>query len=240
MKENEKQERSHHHTLCLGNRIYGNAHCSSLSHGFGRMSYSVILPSMNPSAVLVNLPAIGYALRVYSRTLHRDLGTLPEWEEWADLFYGGLVGFIIALMYGLIPLLLLLLGLGLLVKGGLFLFLGMVLMVLGVLAGVFTLFFYPMAMARYIVQRRLEAAFHPGMLWGGHQRGPGGVCRHVSAVRRALHSGRTRRRHSLRWGAKLAFPMVLFAAGPSPALWRGLYQDCLGQGRSPLPEGHQA
>ena len=44
---------------------------------------------------------------------------------------------------------------------------GMVLMVLGVLAGVFSLFFLPIALARYLAHRRLEAAFHPGLLWEG-------------------------------------------------------------------------
>jgi len=120
-----------------------------------------------PLAVLVNLSAVGYALRVFSGTLRWEVAALPEWENWTDLFYSGLVGFIIALMYGMVPLVLLLVGLGLLVKGGILLFLGMVMMVLGVLAGVFTLFFFPMAMAHYISQRRLEAAFHPGMLWEG-------------------------------------------------------------------------
>jgi hypothetical protein len=120
-----------------------------------------------PLVVLVNLPAIGYALRVYRGTLRWDVTVLPEWEDWPGLCYGGLLAFVIALAYGMVPLLLLLLGLGLLVKGGILLFLGMVLMVLGVLAGVFTLFFFPMALARYIGQRRLEAAFHPGLLWEG-------------------------------------------------------------------------
>ena len=120
-----------------------------------------------PLVVLVNLPAIGYALRVYRGTLRWDVTVLPEWEDWPGLFYGGLLAFVIALAYGMVHLLLLLLGLGLLVKGGILLFLGMVLMVLGVLAGVFTLFFFPMALARYIGQRRLEAAFHPGLLWEG-------------------------------------------------------------------------
>ncbi|MEK6716746.1 MAG: DUF4013 domain-containing protein, partial [candidate division NC10 bacterium] len=50
---------------------------------------------------------------------------------------------------------------------GILLFLGMVLMVLGVLAGVFMLFFLPMALARYLAERRIEAAFHPAILWEG-------------------------------------------------------------------------
>lgn len=120
-----------------------------------------------PLAVMANLPAIGYVVRAYEGALRRDAAELPEWEGWPGLFTGGLVVFLIGLAYGIIPLLLLLIGLGLLVKGGIILFLGMVLMVLGVLAGMFTLFFVPMALAGYLARRRLEAAFHPVILWGG-------------------------------------------------------------------------
>lgn len=120
-----------------------------------------------PLVVLVNLPAMGYTLQVFSSTLRWEEATLPEWADWPRLLRVGLMGFGVAMAYGAIPLLLLLLGLGLLVKGGILLFFGMVLMVLGVLAGVFSLFFLPMALARYLGQRRLEAAFHPGMLWEG-------------------------------------------------------------------------
>jgi hypothetical protein len=120
-----------------------------------------------PLAVIVNLPAIGYVVRAYEGALRRDASDLPEWDGWPRLFAGGLVVFAIGLTYGIIPLLLLLFGLGLLVKGGIILFLGMVLMVLGVLAGMFTLFFVPIALAGYLARRRLEAAFHPVILWGG-------------------------------------------------------------------------
>jgi hypothetical protein len=120
-----------------------------------------------PLAVIVNLPAIGYVVRAYEGVLRRDVAELPEWEGWPGLFSGGVVVFSIGLAYGIIPLLLLLIGLGLLVKGGIILFLGMVLMVLGVLAGMFTLFFVPIGLAGYLARRRLEAAFHPVMLWGG-------------------------------------------------------------------------
>jgi small basic protein len=120
-----------------------------------------------PLAVAVNLPAIGYVVRVYAAALRRDAADLPEWEGWPGLFAGGLVVFSIGLAYGIIPLLFLLIGLGLLVKGGIILFLGMVLMVLGVLAGMFTLFFVPIGLAGYLARRRLEAAFHPATLWGG-------------------------------------------------------------------------
>jgi hypothetical protein len=120
-----------------------------------------------PLAVVGNLPVMGYVLLVYRGALFRDVKSLPEWEKWPGLFSGGLIGFSITLAYGIIPLLLLLIGLGLLVKGGMILFLGMVLMVLGVLAGIFTLFFLPIALAGFLVQRRLEAAFHPRVLWAG-------------------------------------------------------------------------
>jgi hypothetical protein len=120
-----------------------------------------------PLVVAVNFPALGYILEVYRGTLLWEVGALPEWENWPALLRGGLATFAVGLAYGVVPLLLLLLGLGLLVKGGILLFLGMVLMVLGVLAGVFMLFFLPMALARYLVQRRIEVAFHPGILWDG-------------------------------------------------------------------------
>jgi hypothetical protein len=120
-----------------------------------------------PLVVGLNFPALGYILEVYRGTLLWEVGALPEWENWPGLLRSGLATFMVGLAYGVVPLLLLLLGLGLLVKGGILLFLGMVLMVLGVLAGVFMLFFLPMALARYLVQRRIEVAFHPGILWEG-------------------------------------------------------------------------
>jgi len=120
-----------------------------------------------PLVVGLNFPALGYILEVYRGTLFWEVGALPEWENWPGLLRSGLVTFVVGLAYGVVPLLLLLLGLGLLVKGGILLFLGMVLMVLGVLAGVFMLFFLPMALARYLMRRRIEVAFHPGILWEG-------------------------------------------------------------------------
>jgi hypothetical protein len=120
-----------------------------------------------PLVVGVNFPALGYILQVYRGTLLWEVGALPEWENWPGLLKSGLVTFVVGLAYGVVPLLLLLLGLGLLVRGGILLFLGMLLMALGLLAGLFMLFFLPMALARYLVRRRIEAAFHPGILWEG-------------------------------------------------------------------------
>jgi hypothetical protein len=120
-----------------------------------------------PLVVGLNFPAVGYILQVYRGTLLWEVGALPEWENWPVLLRSGLATFSVALAYGVVPLFLLLVGLGLLVKGGVLLFLGMVLMVLGILAGLFMLFFLPMALARHLVQNRIEVAFHPGMLWDG-------------------------------------------------------------------------
>jgi hypothetical protein len=120
-----------------------------------------------PLVVGLNFPVLGYILQVYRGTLLKERDTLPEWESWASLLRRGLATFAVGLIYGIIPLLLLLVGLGLLPKGGPVLLFGMVLMVLGVLAGLFLLFFLPMALARYLVQDRIEAAFHPGLLWDG-------------------------------------------------------------------------
>jgi hypothetical protein len=126
--------------------------------------------SIAPLAVLLNLPGVGYALRVYRSALTTRNEPLPEWGQWEGLILNGLVTIGITLVYCMVPILLLVLGLGLLVKGGVLLFLGMVLLVLGVLSGVFALFFLPMGLAHYVVRQRLEAAFHPGILWGGITR----------------------------------------------------------------------
>ena len=56
-------------------------------------------------------------------------------------------------------------GLGLLVRGGVALVLGLVMMLLGMLAGLMLGFFLPMAAARYLEERRVEAAFHPVLVW---------------------------------------------------------------------------
>jgi len=120
-----------------------------------------------PYVVILNFPALGYIYQTYAGTIRWELGSLPEWRDWPALLGRGLMVFGVGLAYGAIPLLVLLLGLGLLVKGGVILFLGMVLMVLGVLAGIFSLFFLPMALARSIEQNRIEAAFHPALLWAG-------------------------------------------------------------------------
>jgi hypothetical protein len=120
-----------------------------------------------PLVVFLNFPAVGYVLRVFRGTLRWETGALPEWDDWPALTRGGLTVSVVALAYGILPILILLLGLNLLVRGGIILFLGMLLMVLGLLVGLFVLFFLPMALAYFLARRRLEAAFHPSLLWDG-------------------------------------------------------------------------
>jgi hypothetical protein len=43
--------------------------------------------------------------------------------------------------------------------------LGLVMMLLGMVAGLMLGFFLPMAVARYLVERRVEAAFNPVAVW---------------------------------------------------------------------------
>ncbi len=126
--------------------------------------------SIAPLAVFLNLPVVGYAMRVYRAELTGASEPLPEWEHWQSLVLNGLLTLVIVLVYCLIPIFLLVLGLGLLVKGSVLLFLGMVLIVLGILTGIFALFFLPMGLAHYLVRQRLEAAFHPVILWDGINR----------------------------------------------------------------------
>ncbi len=126
--------------------------------------------SIAPLAVFLNFPVVGYALRVYRTELTSSGEPLPEWEHWPALFLHGLVTIAIALVYCMLPIVLLLLGMEMLVRGGVLLFFGMLLIVLGTLTGIFALFFLPMGLAHYVVHQRLEAAFHPAILWEGINR----------------------------------------------------------------------
>jgi hypothetical protein len=121
---------------------------------------------LSPLAQAANFPSLGFVLLVFKGALAAPQAeTMPEWRGWPGLFLRGLVLFVLGLGYGVLPLLVIILGFGLLVSGGVALVLGLVMMLLGMLAGLTFGFFLPMAVARYLEERRVEAAFNPVAVW---------------------------------------------------------------------------
>lgn len=123
-----------------------------------------------PLAVALNFPLLGYALAVFRDGLAGKPGKLPAWEGWPDLIRAGLFLALVALGYGLVPLLMVLSGLNFLVRGGLLLPMALSLIILGLLLALSILFFLPMGVARYLTEERIEAAFRPARLWAGIDR----------------------------------------------------------------------
>ena len=126
-----------------------------------------------PLAVAVNFPLLGYALEVFRGGLAGDAGKLPEWSDWRVLTFRGLFLALVGLGYSLVPLLMLLAGLNFLVRGGVLLPMAVALIILGLAAALSVFFFMPMGVARYLVEERIEAAFHPVILWGAIARALG-------------------------------------------------------------------
>ncbi len=120
-----------------------------------------------PLAVAVNFPLLGYALGVFREGLAGKPAELPDWVGWPDLIKTGLFLALVGLGYGLVPLLMLLVGLNLLVQGGLLLSMALALIILGLALALSILFFFPMGVARYLTEERIEAAFRPASLWAG-------------------------------------------------------------------------
>lgn len=114
---------------------------------------------------VVNLLAWGYAFRIFRAFLQREDPPLPPWEGWADLLLAGTIILLIELGYGIVPLLMVAMGLGLLVKGGTLMWIGLVVIIIGMLGGLTVGFFLPMGLARYALVGRIEAAFQPQTLW---------------------------------------------------------------------------
>jgi hypothetical protein len=107
----------------------------------------------------------GYAFRIFQAAFHQEEGELMPWGDWGNLFSKGFVIFVIELGYGLFPLLLMAIGIGLLYRGGWWLFTGMLLLMSGMLAFLLVAFFFPMGIAQYARWKRIEAAFYlPSLL----------------------------------------------------------------------------
>jgi hypothetical protein len=139
----------------------------------GYLTSGVVGMAMAPHAVAVNLPLFGYALKVFRGGLAGEEGRLPEWDGWGGLVLSGFLLALVGVGYGLVPLLMILGGLNLLVRGGALLFMASALIVLGLFVAVSVSFFLPMGVARYLVEERLEVAFRPDLLWAIIARAPG-------------------------------------------------------------------
>lgn len=121
---------------------------------------------VSPLAQAGNFPALGFVLQVFQGALRTpQADAMPEWRRWLRLCLHGLLLFVLALGYGILPLLFVISGFSLLVSGGVQLVLGLVMMLLGMLAGLTLGFFFPMGVARYLEERRVEAPFHPAAVW---------------------------------------------------------------------------
>lgn len=113
-----------------------------------------------------NFPALGFALATFQGALVvPQAGGMPSWRQWPTLCAKGLLLFMFGMAYEIVPLLFIVSGLGLLVRGGAALVIGVVLMLLGMLMGITVGFFLPMSIARYLVEHRLEAVFAPAATW---------------------------------------------------------------------------
>jgi len=107
----------------------------------------------------------GYAFYIFRASYHQEEVRLLVWGRWADLFYRGFVIFVIEIGYGLLPLLLMAIGIGVLYRGGWWLFTGMLLLMIGMLAFLMVGFFFPMGIGQYARWNRIEAAFYlPSLL----------------------------------------------------------------------------
>jgi len=107
----------------------------------------------------------GYAFRIFQAALQQEQVGIFSWDHWGGLFTKGFAIFVIELGYGLLPLLLMAIGIGVLCRGGWWLFTGVLLLMIGMLAFLLVSFFFPMGIAQYAHWKRIEAAFHlPSLL----------------------------------------------------------------------------
>jgi hypothetical protein len=109
----------------------------------------------------------GYAFHIFRGGLQREAANLLGWDNWRSYLSKGLALFLIQLGYGLLPLLIVALGVGMLYRGRWWFFTGMLLMLMGLLCFLLVGFFYPMGMAHFARWGRIEAAFHLPSLWRG-------------------------------------------------------------------------
>ena len=117
---------------------------------------------------IINFFSMGYTLESM-RAGTRGETTLPEWQDWGDKFVAGLMVFVISFAYMLVPSILMCLGAGGLVGMMHFGDVGW-----GIAGGGLTLltfdhyrpgFILPMALAHFVAEDRIGAAFEFGEVW---------------------------------------------------------------------------
>lgn len=108
----------------------------------------------------------GYLYRVFvNRFRMEEEGRLPEWKEWKDLFLEGLVVFLLALGYYIIPGFFYRVSASILMGGILAKMVGLIFMAGTALLFVAALFFVPMAIAQYVRTEKFSAAFAIQEIW---------------------------------------------------------------------------
>lgn len=123
---------------------------------------------------IVNFLSCGYNLKVMGNAIESK-SEMPEWADWGNLFVRGLIAFIITFVYLIIPIIVLLVSLGgmmfTILSGALYGNMGMAMGAIGgamggIVIGLVLLlvfgFLIPMAIAMYIKEDNISAAFRFG------------------------------------------------------------------------------
>jgi hypothetical protein len=105
---------------------------------------------------VINFFAIGYAYSLFGKALRRQQLSLPEWEDWRDLFVQGLIAFLIGLIYNLASLVLFFIH-----------------PALGFLAFIAVALLFPAALAQHASTGNLSQAFDLKEIWGRIQQAKG-------------------------------------------------------------------
>jgi len=102
---------------------------------------------------VINFFPLGYAYGIFRRTLRRQEISLPEWENWGDLFVQGLMVFLICLIYNIASLILFAIH-----------------PVLGVLAFIAVFLLLPTALAQHAMSGDFSRAFQLKNIWARIQQ----------------------------------------------------------------------
>lgn len=97
---------------------------------------------------VINFLPIGYAYRFFQKALGRQEISLPEWENWGDLFLQGFIVFLIGLIYNIASLILFFIH-----------------PVLGLLAVIAVALLFPAALVQYAMGGSFSQAFQLREIW---------------------------------------------------------------------------